>query len=90
MLARVLPPWWLLLITGIAWIVVSVSLLRFDYTSVSSISLLFGFVAIAAGVLEVGLVFMAGGWWKLLNAVLAVAFIATGVIASLPGLPRSP
>src|ERR1043166_1439858 len=49
-LARALPPWWLMLITGIAWIVVSVILLRFDYTSVSSISLLFGFVAIAAGV----------------------------------------
>jgi uncharacterized membrane protein HdeD (DUF308 family) len=86
MLARVLPPWWLLLITGVAWIVVSVILLRFDYTSVSSISLLFGFVAIAAGVLEIGLVFMADGWWKLLNAVLAVAFIASGVIAFIhPG-----
>ena len=48
-LGAVLPPWWLMLITGIAWIVVSMILLRFDYTSVSSISILFGFVALFAG-----------------------------------------
>jgi uncharacterized membrane protein HdeD (DUF308 family) len=86
-LARnVLPPWWLLLITGIAWILVGVILLRFDYTSVSSISILFGVVAIAAGLFEIGAVFLAAGWWKLLNAVLAVAFIASGVIAFIhPG-----
>jgi uncharacterized membrane protein HdeD (DUF308 family) len=86
-LARnVLPPWWLLLITGIAWILVGVILLRFDYTSVSSISILFGVVAIAAGLFEIAGVFMAAGWWKLLNAVLAVAFIASGVIAFIhPG-----
>src|SRR6266550_307210 len=50
MLADTLPPWWLLLITGVGWTLVAIILLRFDYTSVSSISLLFGFVALAAGV----------------------------------------
>jgi uncharacterized membrane protein HdeD (DUF308 family) len=85
-LARALPPWWLMLITGIAWIVVAVILLRFDYRSVYAISLLFGFVAIAAGVLEVGAIMLAHGWWKLLNAVLAFVFIATGVVAFIhPG-----
>jgi uncharacterized membrane protein HdeD (DUF308 family) len=76
-----LPPWWLLLITGVAWIVVSIILLRFDYVSVYSISLLFGFVAIAAGILEIGAAFMAPGWWKLLNAILALVFIVAGVLA---------
>src|SRR6185369_1836737 len=76
-----LPPWWLLLITGLAWMVVSLILLRFDYTSVYSVSLLFGFVAIAAGVFEIGAVFMAPGWWKLLHAVLAFVFIAVGIVA---------
>jgi uncharacterized membrane protein HdeD (DUF308 family) len=79
--SRVLPPWWLLLLTGIAWTIVALIVLRFDYTSVYSISLLFGFVAIAAGALEVGMVFLADGWWKLLNAVLAIVYIAVGVIA---------
>ena len=80
-LARALPPWWLFLITGIAWMVVSLIVLRFDYTSVSSIALLFGFVALAAGVAEIGMVFLAQGWWKVLNAVLAVAFITAAIVA---------
>jgi uncharacterized membrane protein HdeD (DUF308 family) len=86
LLARALPPWWLLLLTGIAWMLVGLILLRFDYTSVRSISLLFGFVAIAAGALEVGLIFLASGWWKLLNAILALTFIVAGVVAFIhPG-----
>lgn len=80
-LAQVLPPWWLLLVTGISWMLVGLIVLRFDYTSVYSISLLFGFVALAAGAVEVGVVFLVSGWWKLLNAVLAVAYIAAGVVS---------
>jgi uncharacterized membrane protein HdeD (DUF308 family) len=85
-LARALPPWWLMLITGIGWILVAVIVLRFDYTSVSAISILFGVVAIMAGVLEIGALFLAAGWWKLLNGLLAVVFIAAGVVAFIhPG-----
>jgi uncharacterized membrane protein HdeD (DUF308 family) len=80
-LARVLPPWWLLLVTGIGWMIVGIVLLRFDYTSVYSISLLFGFIAIAAGVTEIGLTFLSHGWWRVLNIILAVAFIVAGVMA---------
>jgi uncharacterized membrane protein HdeD (DUF308 family) len=49
-----LPPWWLLLVTGIGWTVVGLILLRFDYTTVTAISVLFGIVAIAAGIFEIG------------------------------------
>jgi len=85
-LARVLPPWWLMLITGIAWILVSVILLRFDYTSVQSISILFGVVALFAGVAEIGVMFIAAGWWKLLHAVLALVFFVAGIVAFIhPG-----
>ncbi len=83
---RALPPWWLFLITGIGWAIVGLIVLRFNYTSVHAISLLFGFVAIAAGVMEVVMVFVVPGWWKLLNGVLALAFIAAGVVALIhPG-----
>src|ERR1700748_1246170 len=85
-LGRLLPPWWLILITGIAWMLLAVILLRFDYTTVSAISILFGIVAIAAGVLEFGVLMLAAGWWKLLHGVLAVVFIATGIVAFIhPG-----
>jgi uncharacterized membrane protein HdeD (DUF308 family) len=85
-LARVLPPWWLMLITGIAWIVVSVILLRFDYTSVRSISILFGIVALFAGAAEIAMLFIVAGWWKLLHAVLAFVFITAGIVSFIhPG-----
>jgi uncharacterized membrane protein HdeD (DUF308 family) len=85
-LGRVLPPWWLLLVTGIGWMLVALIVLRFDYTSVSAISILFGCVAIAAGVLELGVLFLAAGWWKLLHALAAIVFIAAGVVAFIhPG-----
>jgi uncharacterized membrane protein HdeD (DUF308 family) len=80
-LGRLLPPWWLLLITGIAWMLLALILLRFDYTSVSAISILFGVVAIVAGVLELGVLVLAAGWWKLLHGLLAVVFIAAGIVA---------
>jgi uncharacterized membrane protein HdeD (DUF308 family) len=83
---RVLPPWWLFLVTGIGWTVVGIIVLRFDYTSVRAISILFGIVALAAGLLELAMTTLADGWWKLLYAVLAVAFIASGIIAFIhPG-----
>jgi uncharacterized membrane protein HdeD (DUF308 family) len=85
-LAEVLPPWWLMLITGIGWTLVALILLRFDYTSVSSIAILFGIVAIAAGVMELLALFIAGGWWKLLHAVLALVFVVAGIVSFIhPG-----
>jgi uncharacterized membrane protein HdeD (DUF308 family) len=86
LLARTLPPWWLLLIIGIGWMLVGLILLRFDYTSVHAISLLFGFVAIAAGVLEIGMIFLSAGWWKVLNVILALVYLVAGVVAFIhPG-----
>ena len=76
-----LPPWWMLLVSGVAWTLVAIILLRFDYTFVYSISLLFGFVALSAGVMEVAAVFMAPGWWKVLNGILALVFFVAGVLA---------
>jgi uncharacterized membrane protein HdeD (DUF308 family) len=85
-LARVLPPWWLMLIAGIGWMLVALIVLRFDYTSVSAISILFGIVALAAGGLEFATMFLAEGWWKLLNGLLGAVFIVAGIVAFIhPG-----
>jgi len=75
-----------MLITGIGWVLVALILLRFDYTSVSAISILFGVVAIMAGVAEIGVLILARGWWKALHAFLVVVFIAAGIVAFIhPG-----
>jgi uncharacterized membrane protein HdeD (DUF308 family) len=85
-LGRVLAPWWLFLITGIAWTVVALIVLRFDYTSVNAIAILFGIVALAAGLLEIMVAMFARGWWKLLYGALAVIFIVSGIVAFIhPG-----
>jgi uncharacterized membrane protein HdeD (DUF308 family) len=85
-LARILPPWWVFLVSGIAWTVVAVIVLRFDYTSVKAISILFGLVAIAAGLFEILSTVLAEGWWKLLYGILAVVFIVTGIVSFIhPG-----
>jgi uncharacterized membrane protein HdeD (DUF308 family) len=80
-LARALPPWWLFLIIGVGWMLLALIVLRFDYTTVSAISILFGIVALAAGVLEIGVTLIADGWWKLLHGLLALVFIVTGIVA---------
>jgi uncharacterized membrane protein HdeD (DUF308 family) len=85
-LSRALPPWWLFLITGVGWTVVGLIVLRFDYTSVSAIAILFGIVAIAAGILEIAVTMLASGWWKLLYGALAAIFVISGIVAFIhPG-----
>ena len=85
-LGRVFGPWWLWLLTGLGWMLVALIVLRFDYTSVSAISILFGFIAIAAGVLEFGVMVLARSWWKLLHGAVAVIFIVAGIVAFIhPG-----
>jgi uncharacterized membrane protein HdeD (DUF308 family) len=73
--------WWIFLLAGIAWLIFSLIMFRFDYTTVHSVSILFGIVAIAAGVSE----FMAMGasttGWKIVRAILGVIFIAVGIVA---------
>jgi uncharacterized membrane protein HdeD (DUF308 family) len=88
-LAPALPRWWLVLFTGMGWMLVGLIVLRFDYTSVSAISILFGAVAIAAGVMEIGVLILVSGWWKPLHAVLVVVFIAAGVVAFIHPATRS-
>jgi uncharacterized membrane protein HdeD (DUF308 family) len=73
--------WWLVLLTGIAWIVVALIIFRFDYTSVTAIAWLFGFVAIAIGVSELFVAVISRGWWRILAGLLGVVFIVAGIVA---------
>ena len=73
--------WWVFLLTGILWFLAAIIILRFDYTSVSAISILFGVVALFAAVNEFLMLWASGGWWKVLHGLLGVIFLALGVVA---------
>jgi uncharacterized membrane protein HdeD (DUF308 family) len=76
--ARAARWWWLFLLTGTVWFLVSIIILRFDYKSVTAISVLFGVVALFFGVNELFAIFATHGWWRILHGLLGVLFVAVG------------
>ena len=78
--------WWLFLLTGIAWLVFSLIIFRFDITSAASIAVLFGFVAIMAGVDEFMAIGVSTTGWKIVHGLLGAIFILVGIFAFIePG-----
>lgn len=74
--------WWVLLITGTAWLILSVIMFRFDITSVKSIGILAGIIFLIAGVFEFAMAAVViSGWWKAVNAILGVLLIAGGIMS---------
>ncbi|WP_203910643.1 HdeD family acid-resistance protein [Rhizocola hellebori] len=73
-------PWWLLLVTGALWIIVSWLVLGYNSRSVNAIAVLAGAVILAAGVGELYLMFFVPGW-KWLHGLLGALFIVTGFFA---------
>ena len=74
--------WWLFLITGTLWLILSLVMFRFNITSVNKIGVLAGIVFLFAGVLEFGMVAIVhSGWWKALNALLGVLLVVGGITA---------
>jgi len=41
-------PWWLFLVTGIAWLLISLIVLRFDVTSIAAVGALLGVIFLMA------------------------------------------
>jgi uncharacterized membrane protein HdeD (DUF308 family) len=78
--------WWLFLVTGFIWLLVSIIVLRFDYTTVTAVAVLFGVVALFAGVNELFAIAASRGWWSVLHGLLGVLFVVVGIIAFIhPG-----
>src|SRR6187200_2947665 len=44
--------WWLFLITGTAWLLFSIIVFRFDYTTVSAIAIVFGILMFGFALME--------------------------------------
>jgi uncharacterized membrane protein HdeD (DUF308 family) len=73
--------WWLFLIAGILWLILSLIVFRMELSTVYAVSILFGIVAIAAGVDEFISMGAVRGGWKWLHGVLGVIFVAAGIVA---------
>jgi uncharacterized membrane protein HdeD (DUF308 family) len=78
--------WWLFLITGTAWLLFSIIVFRFDYTTVSAIAIVFGILVLGFALMEVVSLMTTRGWRRLLHAVLAVAFLVIAILSFIhPG-----
>jgi uncharacterized membrane protein HdeD (DUF308 family) len=73
--------WWLFIITGVCWLAVSMIIFRFDWTTVLAIGVLFGTVAVVAGLLEVAVGAASSGGWAVLHYVLGAIFLFVGVLS---------
>jgi uncharacterized membrane protein HdeD (DUF308 family) len=78
--------WWLFLLGGIAWLVFALIIFRFDITSAASVAILFGIVAIIAGVDEFMAIGVSTTGWKIVHGILGVIFVLVGIFAFIePG-----
>ena len=73
--------WWIYLVFAAGWLLFSIIIFRFDWTSVSSISILFGIAMLVFGATELASVFGSTGGWRIAHALLAVAFVVIGIVA---------
>jgi uncharacterized membrane protein HdeD (DUF308 family) len=73
--------WWFFLVTGILWLWLSLIVLRLNLESVYAIGILFGFVAIGAGLNEFLAMGPSSRGWKIAHAVLGVVFVGAGIVA---------
>jgi uncharacterized membrane protein HdeD (DUF308 family) len=73
--------WWLFLVSGIAWLIFALIVFQGSYQTVYAVSILFGIVAIAAGITE----FLALGlWttgWKIVHGLLGALYLVAGIWA---------
>ena len=72
--------WWVLLVTGILWIVVGLFILQADYASAVAIGYFVAFWLLFAAAAEFVEIFVGVGW-KWLHAILGVVFILGGFAA---------
>ena len=71
--------WWVFLLTGIAWLLIALLVLRMDITSIAAVGVLLGVVFLFASVNEVGLGSLMSGGWKILHYVMALIFFIWGL-----------
>jgi uncharacterized membrane protein HdeD (DUF308 family) len=71
--------WWVFIVTGVIWLMVSLVVLRFTETSVTTVGVLIGVVLTIATITELMVVGVTSGGWKVVHVLLAI-FFALGAI----------
>jgi len=71
--------WWLLLGTGIVWLIISIMILRFDYTSVTAVAVLFGIVTLCSSANEILVSSVSTPGWRIVHLLAALLFAIVGV-----------
>jgi uncharacterized membrane protein HdeD (DUF308 family) len=79
-LARLAGPWWIFLLTGIAWLIISVMVLRFNTTSVTTVGVLMGVLFLLGAFNEFVIASVRSSWrWA---HILMIVLFAVGMIWS--------
>jgi uncharacterized membrane protein HdeD (DUF308 family) len=74
-----LAPWWVWLVTGVAWIAASLVILQFDGASITTIGIIVGIMFVVAGMQQLYLAFVADSL-RWLWAIFAALFLISGGI----------
>lgn len=73
--------WWVFIVTGVLWMILSLIILRFDTASIVTIGVLVGAIILAAGINEFFMGAVSTSGWKWLHFVLGALFVITGIVA---------
>ena len=77
---RMAGPWWLFLITGIAWLIISVMVLRFNPASINTVGILMGVLFLLAGFNEF-MIASVGHHWRWAHILLGIFFVIGAIWA---------
>jgi uncharacterized membrane protein HdeD (DUF308 family) len=72
--------WWMWLVTGILWVVISLSILQFRSSSITTVGVIIGLMFLFMGIQDFTLMFVAEGW-KWLWGIFGFVFIVAGIVA---------
>jgi uncharacterized membrane protein HdeD (DUF308 family) len=77
---RMAGPWWLFLVTGIAWLIISVVVLRFTTTSIVTVGVLLGVLFLLAAVNEF-MISAVRHIWRWAHILLGILFVVGAIWA---------
>ncbi|MGZ8631868.1 MAG: HdeD family acid-resistance protein [Actinomycetota bacterium] len=67
--------WWLFLITGVAWLLLAILVLRFDVSSLAAVGVLIGVMFLGAGINEFMASTTVSGGWRFVHIALGALFL---------------